>query len=276
MTIDERNQLIEQYLDGALTGEHLAAFEARLRTEPEMADSVHRQREINASLLRRLAVPSPDIGRQILARIESETARSNVVGAIAPMPKRPAVPRWLAVAAVIAIVIGGTWAIWMNMQPGSSGVSPMLLDPVAYYKRKTESGFQPVWKCDTDHEFAKYFADRYGQPVLLRPMPEDVSCAGIDYTTVLSGDTASLLMHDGPNRIVVLLDHAANDRAMDLPASSGLHKFRRDVGQYVAYEITPLDSPHILDLLYVPDRIPDMPPGTQSAPEVNGESPQTG
>jgi hypothetical protein len=274
MTMDDRNQLIEQYLDGALTGERLTAFEARLRAEPEMADAVRRQREINASLLRRLAVPSSDTGRQIMVRIETEPAQSNVVGVVAPSPQRLAVPRWLAVAAVIAIVMGGTWAVWMNMQSGSSSGSSMLLDPVAYYKRKTESGFQPVWKCDTDHEFAKYFADRYGQPVLLRPMPEEVSCAGIDYTTVLSGDTASLLIHDGPNRIVVLLDHAANDRELDLPASSGLHKFRRDIGQYVAYEITPLDSPHILDLLYVPDRIPDMPAGAQTAPDAGNESSQ--
>lgn len=286
MTPNDRDHLIEQYLDGQLAGERLAAFEARLRAEPDLAAEVQRQREIEDSMRRRMALPSAAVVQEILTRLGEGPARlaeaanqpdiAAIAGKVAPVARAVPFTRWLAAAALIAITIGGLWTAWIQWQSGSSGVSSMLLDPVAYYKRKTETGFQPVWKCDTDHEFAKFFVDRYGQPVLLRPMPKDVTCAGIDYTTVLSGDTASLLINDGSNRIVVLLDRQANDRPLDLPKNSGLRSFRRNVGEYVAYEITPLESSHILDLLYIPDRVPDMPPGAQSQPADNGKKAQAG
>src|SRR5690606_38979699 len=82
---------------------------------------------------------------------------------------------------------------------------------------------------------------------------EAVALVGWGYAEdSLSGNTATLLARVGDEKIVVLVDRAADARPVPGGAVAGgsLHVFRRQVGPYVLYEITPREAPAVLELAY--------------------------
>lgn len=56
------------------------------------------------------------------------------------------------------------------------------------------------------------------------------------------------LMPAGPD-VIVCIEPAGVDPAPELPAGSGYNRFRRTLGGYVLYEITPLPTPRVVDAI---------------------------
>jgi hypothetical protein len=61
---------------------------------------------------------------------------------------------------------------------------------------------------------------------------------------VLSPDESVLLATKGSDKIVVVADEATHDR--NLRESGGLHVYRRELGNLVLYEISPLEQPEVI------------------------------
>jgi hypothetical protein len=77
--------------------------------------------------------------------------------------------------------------------------------------------------------------------------------AGLAYCHSITRDTVCMVgSADATSRIVVFIDRLEKDTQPVLPAESGLHLFRRELGQLVLYEVSPKDHPILLDWFYIP------------------------
>jgi hypothetical protein len=271
--------MLDRYLDGDLSDAERHAFELRLEREPALRKAVDRQRQIDGALRRQFAAPlMRAIAIAALARhadsssvpeplhIEGPSAAEAApapAGRIEPSQPKPQANPWLrrlAVAAVLAAGLFGAWQTWTYLKPSDDHrAAPLQLVTAAqYYDQKVAEGFEPLWVCDDDEEFAHTFRYRLGQPLLLKPAPSsDIRMLGLDYTRVLSASTISMLGEAGGQQVIVLVDRAADDNPQQISSgcgSSNLHTFRREIGNLVIYEVTPLDQPHLMDLLYQPER----------------------
>lgn len=100
-----RQERIEDYVAGRLTGEGLRAFEAELRTDEQLRQEVEVERTLAGTLQR-----SPELRfRDLVQRVSDEQERGATGGGGA---EKPVIPidrgrwRWLAAAASVALLIG--------------------------------------------------------------------------------------------------------------------------------------------------------------------------
>jgi hypothetical protein len=271
------NDMIERYLDNLMTPQERAEFERRLAQDAGLATQIARQRDVDASLRRLLAVPSASAAAQMVARIAGEDVPSASTAASSPVAGRIGLSstapftKWLAAAAIIAIVLGSAWFVWDRVKPLERElVVHAAQSPAEYYHMKVGSGFKPSWKCENDAEFAASFNTQFGQPLLLRALPAGVAAGGIDYCNTLTPKSVGLLGSVNDQKVIVIVDKLTNDKPLDVPPGSGLHLFRREVGNLVAYEVTPLDHSSVVEHLYVPERVPPPPGVREDSGATNG------
>lgn len=108
MTIDERDAMLNDYVDGLLRGEALEAFEREMEMDPALRQEVHALRELlhEAATLPASIEPSRDLWQGIEERI----TRRGGTGGVTPFPRGRA-PFWgglsaLAAAAAVTLVAG--------------------------------------------------------------------------------------------------------------------------------------------------------------------------
>jgi len=257
----QTTQLLERYLDGAMSAQELAAFEIRLLREHELRAVVEGQRVIDLSLRRQFALPVRPTGEMIHLNGFAEHEDRGIAGRIQPATEfRPRSGvgstwgRWIASIAAMILVTTGAWLAWMSLPPSRSSNAVVMLTPDLYYAQKT-AHFDPFWKCDTNEQFASTFRNRFGQPLLLQPLPEDVTARGLDYTTLLSPQTMSVLMTKGDQKVIVLVDRADRDAKppLQMPGGTSLHLHRQELGGLVLYEITPSPTTQMLQYFFNPD-----------------------
>lgn len=281
---DHWTSQLELYLDGALSGDSLTAFKRRLGEDEQLQAALKQQRRINATLRHRLAPPvvahvldgttalnghasdDMDVPRTLHLPESGEPAPAEPAtspAATQPARRQLAVRRY-AIAAGIVLALGGAWLAWTFVFSGGQSsdlpiaTSPPRLAFDKYYQRKVNDGFKPAWVCSDDEEFKASFRERFGQAMLIGTLPENVAMAGLDYNTCLSAQTLSVVMKVNDQGVVVLVDHIDRDKAPPaLPAP--LNVFRRQLGQLILYEVTPLDAPGTLDYFYDPDAPPNAP-----------------
>jgi hypothetical protein len=70
------------------------------------------------------------------------------------------------------------------------------------------------------------------------------SCDGYD---VPATRLLHLRLRDGGTEVLVCVERQGLDPQPVLPRDAGLNLFRRQLGEFVLYEITPLAAPHVLD-----------------------------
>lgn len=239
-------ELIERYLDGALTPDEATAFVESLRQDPTLRADMELATRVNASL-RRVFEPSRAVSPSPIVRK-------------APMTSAR-VPTWLA-AAMLILTFGGAIYLVGAYMTNSGPFSPpgRVLPPAEFtYRHFEKTGFTPAWVCDTDEQFAKAVVDQLGSPLLVRvddaPHLSIIGWAYQPYGTkpIISGRTMVLLAkHDG-REIMVLIDHSDATRCMPrVMPGGGLHVFERAMGDLTAYEVTPLPEPVVIPRLYVP------------------------
>jgi hypothetical protein len=279
---DHWTSQLELYLDGMLAGESLRAFKRRLNEDDQLQAALKQQRRINAALRQRLAAPQQLATHELFSKIDlnghaidgdevpralqlpgADSADEAVPsGPVAPPPGAPRTRlplRRYAIAAGVLLAVVAAWLVWTLAFSGTGQSSeplfakePPRLPFDKYYQRKVNDGFKPAWVCGNDEEFKASFRDRFGQAMLIGTLPESVAMAGLDYNTCLSPHTLSVVMKVNDQGVVVIVDRADRDKGPpDLPQP--LNVFRRQLGNLVLYEVTPLDKPGTLDYFYDPD-----------------------
>lgn len=219
-----RDSEIDRYVDGLMTDAESKAFERRLQADEALRNEVQSMRAIDDSLRRsfgdwRTSSPKVAIRR--------------------PEPARRLFTP-LRVAACIGLVILATAALWTIQRD-------RFVDAAPLYHAQIDAGFQPGWVCDTDYEFARWTNNRLRQALTpAADAPEGFETLGwsfVQSNNPLGANAAIMLAAQGDERIVLLVDRLEHDRPVGVAASSGLSVFRRELGDLVMYEITPLDSP---------------------------------
>lgn len=198
--------------------------------------------------LRRLMQPPR---QEHLAKIAE---RAILQAALAPPPPRRRMGR-LAVAAAVAGSLVGVWLIAQNLFPdrpqGGYQAQPWRAMQTVYHDLVSE-GFEPLWVCKDDQEFADSFRSVYHQALLLPEMPPGTTTLGLSYCNSLTARTTCLLATAGGEPVVVFVDRIERDHPQPVP--EGLHVHRRQIGRLVLYELSPMEEPAVLPWFFNPDR----------------------
>lgn len=247
----ERERLIEEYLDGRLPEAARHAFEQRLEREAGLRAEVQMQRELDSALGRCYAPPALD---DIVSRAAATLPVMPARRARVPFGQRPLAVRLLvevAVAAAVGLVIGGGYVLYRGVEdPG--GVAPALARQTLeqFYQERAAKDFAPDWVCPPE-VFRVTFAYRLGQPVLMTETPR-VRMLGLAYSNTLTPFTVNVMAKVDGQGVIVYADKADAAPPQRRCDGSGLRLFERRLGPLILYELTPLDEPHVLDLLYIP------------------------
>jgi len=234
--------LIARYLDGALTGEELRAFEGRLRAEPALREAVELDRRMVASLGATLGP-----GGLSTAGVSETSSQSGRRSPARSRRRRVG----LAIAAGMAIVVSAA-ALWY--QHVSTSQLPRMAGrtPVEIYTSEVGGGFTADWVCADDAEALRFTRERFGSGLLFAERP-GVSVVGWGYAEGAISDRAAVLLATYQSKpLVAIVDRKSRDRRLADPTLSdpNLRMFRREVGAFVVYEITPLQEPVLAALAY--------------------------
>jgi len=235
----------DAYLDGTMSAEARARFQAELAANPQLQAELLLQQQINAALRSRFIppVPPPDLLAQ-LREAAPEAPQSTTI----PHPSR----RWftLAGAASAAAVVWGVLG-WQYYSANKQPVYNPRIPLATIYEQRVAEGFKPTWVCEDDHIFASTFFERQGQGLLLAPMPEGTHMVGLAYFGGLSRYTTTMLARVNGTPVMVFVDrHDCGDPPEQPSKKSGLHLFRKELGGLVMYELSPFPEPRVMDYLY--------------------------
>jgi len=261
--------MLDAYVDGSLDGADLAAFEAELVRNAELRAHVELSERVSGSLRSTFVPPASIVVPQTAGSRTNDVIATIRPGAeptphAAPASGLLAAPKSLikqialyAAAAIVALA----GAIGLSVWSEDRRPAPVDSSPDAMYGRLVDAGFTPQWKCENDAEFKKAVDERLGQPLLLASGLPGIDVLGWAYSgkgydgAPLTGQVMILLTKADTKEVVVFVDQKKNDvDPLVVRRSSGLHLFRREIGELVAYELTPLAEPRIVQNFYQPDR----------------------
>ncbi len=244
---------LEAYLDDQMAQPEREAFERTLQTDTELRAQVEFQGEIDQTL-RRLFVPSPPSEELIasLRRAASEPSEAKIPASAAGR-KLWQMVRLVSLTTAACLVWG--WVAWFYLGSSDSASRGYAVRPLAViYQESVERGFEPLWVCEDDRQFASTFLKRQGQGLLLRPLPEGTQMVGLAYLKAIRGTTTTLMARVDGEPVMVFVERLDRDRTLPAPSdSSGLHLYRKELASLVLYELTPLDSPHVMEFFYPVD-----------------------
>ena len=272
MTSSDRPQpedLLAAYLDGTLSLDEQQQFEQRLSQDPELRAELELARRIDASLRKQFAAPrlpaswdfvaeeSTASGPQPLSTVSADqngrllNADASVGGSERHGSRRAAL--WAVAASIMWLAV--LWQLWPRSEPAYTWRS---LDNI--YVTRVTAGFEADWLCSDARQFATTFLDRQRQPLLLGPMPAGTTMVGLAYIPGISERTTTLMCRVDGKPVMVFVDRLADDIRPDLEFAkaqpAGLNVFRKELAGLALYELTPWDSPRVVDVLYVPSEIP--------------------
>jgi len=243
---NDAHRLLDDYIDGRLDARARAEFERVMAGDEGLRSLVQLQQDIDASIRR--GHPVPDAER-LISRLNGRLQPAATPTAAKPI-RRPGrrLVAGLSIAAALAFAVGGAW-YFMQPPPAEpvNWITQQWSLPVAYAEM-VKSGFQPLWLCKNDHQFAATFKKRFDQGLIMAQSP-DVTCLGISYINSITPKTTCLLLNDRGSKSMVFVDRLEKDREVCMTGAQGLNLFRREIGKTVLYELTPQDAPHGLDLI---------------------------
>lgn len=242
-----REETISRYLDGMLDADELRAFEEMRRSDPLIRAALETDLRVVQSLQASL-VPSQSPSLHV------DEAPSSSGNRLISTRHRTGWWRLGGLAAALLLVI----CLGLAFRTHRARTSPFALpttEPATVYRVAVDMGFEPAWVCSDDAEMLEFTRQRFRRGLLFTPTP-DVEVVGWGYAPgALSETSATLLVRFRDNRVVLLVDRSRHDRALEEPSVSdpSLHMFKRTVGRFVLYEISPLNRPVVLDAAYVVD-----------------------
>jgi hypothetical protein len=226
----QTTELLDRYLDGLLAPADAARFETALASDAALSRKAALGRRIDDAIARLFALPAADEPAPAPAPVATRRAWGR--------------QRWMPLAAAATMALG---AILLGSLPGPRPLSPFE----SLYASQRASGFVPEVPCETPDACRDWSLAKFGVPV--RPRDGSaVTLAGWSYVPALGAYSSVLLAHADGREVVVLMDRAAEDRPLRLPATgSGLNVFRVERGGLVLYEVSPLSRPVVTDSLDV-------------------------
>ena len=231
---------LDLYCDGLLAGAELRAFEEQMSRDPQLRAQVEAQHRIDASMRRVLIAPSaPTVSQPGVA-----SSRPAILARIRRSP-------WIAIAAMLIIGLS-VWRVWDTYYAHPTeeiaypGSPPRTMDTI--YKVEKDRGFVPMWVCRNDKEFATTFFKNLGSALTFRNPPANVASLGLSYGNVvdLSPKCVYMLFKIDGREVIVFIDRKSEDHTPKL-TTPGLKLFRRETGEFVLYEMTPLETPQVYD-----------------------------
>jgi hypothetical protein len=229
------------------------ALERDLAGSAELEAQIDLQRAIDEVLRRRYVLPSEPELRAVAERAVEASMPE-------PPPARIATGTWRrwAIAATVLFSGAGVWLMWRSWGALQADPDPYLartgrISLAELYRGTVAAGFEPEIVCRDEPTFRRWFDERLGQPLTLGTLPADTRAMGLGYTNVLSPWSIYVLVRSGESEIVLVVDRVENDWGMPWPEGSGLHAHRTEVERLVAYEVSPLRAPILLDGLANPE-----------------------
>lgn len=262
-------ELLELYLDGQLSGDRAAQAETRISQVPAMQAAIAQQERIDGSLKQQFQPPA-------VSEAFLQTLLAGKEGGLEPVEEEP--PKvvlraseagrqrrmqLLAIAATLACV--SVWSAfgWNELQQlwqPRQGYAQLTVAEV--YQEAVRTGFEPDWLCEDDQQFAQTFADRQGQALLLEPLPEGVQMAGLAYRQGLTPQATSMYASVEGQPVLVMVGRTSlvSESLLEADSERGLAVFTRRLGGLTLVEVTPFDTPRVLDSLTLA-KVPAAPTG---------------
>ncbi len=243
----QRDQ-IECYLDNAMSTSDRAAFETQMLSDAQLRSQVEQTRRENAALAHaihsRFALPEDcdleaavhDAARLKLTSRPPSRSTNWLVAA-----------RWSAMAAALVLCVGGG-LLFQRLQSQARERGQQL---IAYYSEQVQLGLTPQWVCKDEKTFREYTTMRFGAPLSFNALPSGVALVGWTYVRgpMRTDSNAVLMATRDETPILVIVEKRGNAPRIDAAQQSSLHVFRKDLGAVTLYELTPLASPTLLDVL---------------------------
>ena len=216
-----------------------------------MQGEIERQTVVNDGL-QRMCVPPAKVENRVVEAVRNAAAKTPV-----PIAHSDAVPfyrrRWV-IAAILALGVVSAWrlaGVLEQNRPNEYPTKPWT-SLATYYRNTVEDGFKEEWVCETDKEFSDTFRKRLGRRLLLASETGTVKALGLSYANVLTPRTVTLLARVKGKPVIVFVDRLKRDTHPELPPNSELSIFRKELGRFILYEVSPLLEHHVLDLFYLP------------------------
>lgn len=257
---------VDAWHDGLMTPDQRADFERRMQSDATLRAEVDQQTRIDAALKRAFAPPTApklNLDRPAL-KLAQPPSTPDKVPPPAPAQRtstatRPVLRRPFAIAAALLLAAGVFWAVrQLGSESESVWIGPTQRTVASLYKREVTHGLEPAWVCSDDQEFAATFALRFDQGLTLAALPTGVEALGISYNQVVGTNALHLLARVQGQPVIVLIQRAdATPTEPTLANDSGLHLFPHKIGLLTLYEVTPLDTPQLLErfeLIDVPQK----------------------
>jgi hypothetical protein len=225
---------VTAYVDDALPPEDKARFEVELETNAALREELELQATLDASL-----------GR-LFEYSERGTGLPPGVPLASPRPQpRGSRSPFLRITAIAAALLLAAGAGWYFMRP-----DPNLIPPQQVWANMEKASFVPSWRCENEKVFREYLNAKLGESFAIDES-ESLRVVGWGYAAdykfyPISKQTLTLINKVGDQHAVVLIDKAEHDRELTVPPESGLHLFKKRVGNLVLYEMSPLPEPHVL------------------------------
>jgi hypothetical protein len=269
---------IDAYVDGQLSGDDLTRFEETLRTDDDLRREVELARRIDASIRSRFApceIPFELNGSPGVVSGRGAHAATSPHEAAPGSPARPlnqtlSQPlnwplnwRRIGLITALAATVLLTTVLVLRFSTSAPQRRPTGTILERLYATYQVMDWEPAWVCEDDAEFAQAVQDRLGQPMLIdddpRPDEPDLTVLGwaygedvVSYEEVITDKTMVLLTKVEGRGVVALVDRLDGEsRPLRVPEGE-LTLHRRELGELVIYELTPLTEPHLLDRFFIP------------------------
>ncbi|HYE62015.1 MAG TPA: hypothetical protein VD997_08450 [Phycisphaerales bacterium] len=224
---------VAAYVDEAMTAEERAQFESELAVNAALREELEIQASLDASLNRLFEYSAAEAGAEAVAAPRALAS---------PFVGRSRVRRWSALAAAVVVVGVTAWVMTRR--------DPNLIPPQQVWANMEKANFVPNWRCEDEPTFRAYLNSRLGESFAIDES-DSLKVVGWGYSSdyqfyPISEQTLTLINRVGDQHAVVLIDRAENDRALKVPEGSGLHLYRKRVGDLVLYEMSPMSEARVL------------------------------
>ncbi len=250
---DSQQLELERYLDGLMDEQEQTLFLSDSNNRQLLDQTKDLHDDIDESLRRSFKFAPIEVDSIVTSLQKANVAEKDAVSNLNETTKKKGITQSALIRFAIAatLLISASVLFWMfRTDDPAIGFDPRPV--AAIYSETVERGFTPYYHCEDDLRFANTFRSRQGVPLALSEMPSDRRMLGISYLGGISRTTTAMLCEVNGEPVLVFVDTQANDekanKSVDIDGLSGdLNVFVKSKNGLVFYEVTPLDSPKMLD-----------------------------